>query len=92
MGPRPYTRARDVTHKWSGQVLDTIDYAGFIGVNPGNEHIYVHTGDSGQGMTHGVAGAMINAALILGERRRGSKSTTRRARRRPPSAISLKRT
>ena len=56
-----------VTHKWSGQVLDTIDYAGFIGVNPGNEHIYVHTGDSGQGMTHGVAGAMINAALILGE-------------------------
>jgi glycine/D-amino acid oxidase-like deaminating enzyme/nitrite reductase/ring-hydroxylating ferredoxin subunit len=56
-----------VTHKWSGQVLDTIDYAGFIGLNPGNEHIYVHTGDSGQGMTHGVAGAMINAALILGE-------------------------
>jgi Rieske Fe-S protein len=56
-----------VTHKWSGQVLDTIDYAGFIGLNPGDEHIYVHTGDSGQGMTHGVAGAMINAALILGE-------------------------
>jgi glycine/D-amino acid oxidase-like deaminating enzyme/nitrite reductase/ring-hydroxylating ferredoxin subunit len=56
-----------VTHKWSGQVLDTIDYAGFIGLNPGNDHIYVHTGDSGQGMTHGVAGAMINAALILGE-------------------------
>ena len=38
-----------------------------LAVNPGNEHIYVHTGDSGQGMTHGVAGAMINAALILGE-------------------------
>jgi glycine/D-amino acid oxidase-like deaminating enzyme/nitrite reductase/ring-hydroxylating ferredoxin subunit len=56
-----------VTHKWSGQVLDTIDYAGFIGNNPGNEHIYVHTGDSGQGMTHGVAGAVINASLIVGE-------------------------
>ncbi|MCA6116350.1 FAD-dependent oxidoreductase [Bradyrhizobium sp. WSM 1738] len=58
--------AQEVTHRWSGQVLETIDYAGFIGKNPGNNSIYVHTGDSGQGMTHGVAGAMINAALILG--------------------------
>jgi len=57
--------AKDVTHRWSGQVLDTIDYAGFIGRNPGSNNIYVHTGDSGQGMTHGVAGAMINSALIL---------------------------
>jgi Rieske Fe-S protein len=55
-----------VTHRWSGQVLDTIDYAGFIGRNPGNDQIYAHTGDSGQGMTHGVAGSRINAALILG--------------------------
>jgi glycine/D-amino acid oxidase-like deaminating enzyme/nitrite reductase/ring-hydroxylating ferredoxin subunit len=58
--------AQDVTHRWSGQVLETIDYAGFIGQNPGSDKIYVHTGDSGQGMTHGVAGAMINSALILG--------------------------
>ena len=59
--------AKEVTHRWSGQVLDTIDYAGFIGRNPGNANIYVHTGDSGQGMTHGVAGALINSALIRGE-------------------------
>src|SRR5581483_3365565 len=26
-----------VTHRWSGQVLDTVDYAGFIGRNPGSE-------------------------------------------------------
>lgn len=58
--------AKDVTHRWSGQVLDTIDYAGFIGRNPGNTNVYVHTGDSGQGMTHGVVGAMINSSLILG--------------------------
>jgi glycine/D-amino acid oxidase-like deaminating enzyme len=57
-------------HRWSGQVLDTIDYAGFIGRNPGSTSIYVHTGDSGQGMTHGVAGAMLNAALILGKKPR----------------------
>ena len=59
--------AKEVTHRWSGQVLDTIDYAGFIGRNPGNANVYVHTGDSGQGMTHGVAGALINSALIRGE-------------------------
>jgi glycine/D-amino acid oxidase-like deaminating enzyme/nitrite reductase/ring-hydroxylating ferredoxin subunit len=59
--------AKDVTHRWSGQVLDTIDYAAFIGRNPGNQNIYVHTGDSGQGMTHGVVGSLINSALILGD-------------------------
>ena len=55
---------QNITHRWSGQVLDTIDYAGFIGRNPGNERVYVATGDSGQGLTHGVAGAVINADLI----------------------------
>ncbi len=59
--------AKDVTHRWSGQVLDTIDYAAFTGRNPGNTNIYVHTGDSGQGMTHGVVGGLINSALILSE-------------------------
>jgi glycine/D-amino acid oxidase-like deaminating enzyme/nitrite reductase/ring-hydroxylating ferredoxin subunit len=58
---------KHVTHRWSGQVLDTIDYAAFIGRNPGSQNIYVHTGDSGQGITHGVAGSLINSALIVGE-------------------------
>ena len=56
---------KTVVHRWSGQVLDTIDYAGFIGRNPGDQRIFVHTGDSGQGLTHGVMGAMLNAALII---------------------------
>lgn len=43
---------KDVTHRWSGQVLDTIDYAGFIGKDPGSEYIYIATGDSGQGLTY----------------------------------------
>jgi glycine/D-amino acid oxidase-like deaminating enzyme len=55
------------THRWSGQVLDTIDYAGFIGRDPGRKNIYVAMGDSGQGLTHGVAGAMLNAGLVLDE-------------------------
>lgn len=55
----------EVTHRWSGQVLDTIDYAGFIGRNPGSRHVFVVTGDSGQGLTHGVASSLINSSLIL---------------------------
>lgn len=55
------------THRWSGQVLDTIDYAGFIGRDPGAKNVYVAMGDSGQGLTHGVMGAMLNTGLIMGE-------------------------
>lgn len=33
--------------------------------NPGNRNIYVHTGDSGQGITNGVAGALNFAALLF---------------------------
>jgi Rieske Fe-S protein len=78
--------AKDVTHRWSGQVLDTIDYAAFIGHNPGNKNIYVHTGDSGQGMTHGVVGSLINSALILGENARWHE--VYEPTRKTPSAIS----
>jgi Rieske Fe-S protein len=53
------------THRWSGQVLDTIDYAGFIGLNPGDKRTFMVTGDSGQGMTHGALAGMIISDLIL---------------------------
>ena len=52
--------------RWSGQVLETIDYCGFIGRNPGNQNIYVVTGDSGQGMTHGALAGILLSDLILG--------------------------
>ena len=56
---------KEVT-RWSGQVLDTIDYCGLIGRNPGNKHVYVACGDSGQGMTHGaLAGILLVKDLIL---------------------------
>jgi glycine/D-amino acid oxidase-like deaminating enzyme/nitrite reductase/ring-hydroxylating ferredoxin subunit len=53
--------------RWSGQVMDTIDYCGFIGVNPGNKRVLVATGDSGQGMTHGaLAGILLKNLVIYG--------------------------
>lgn len=55
-------------HRWSGQVMDTIDYCGFIGRNPGSEHAFVVTGNSGQGMTHGaLAGLLIKDLIVSGE-------------------------
>lgn len=48
---------------WSGQVFEPVDGVPFAGRNPGNTNIYVITGDSGEGLTTGVAGAMIVSAL-----------------------------
>jgi glycine/D-amino acid oxidase-like deaminating enzyme/nitrite reductase/ring-hydroxylating ferredoxin subunit len=53
--------------RWSGQVLDTIDYCAFIGLNPGSTSVYVVTGDSGQGMTHGALAGLLLKDLILGQ-------------------------
>ena len=55
----------DVVYQWSGQVLETIDHAAFIGRDPGSQQLYVSTGDSGQGITHGVLGALLNTDLIV---------------------------
>ncbi|HEX6374693.1 MAG TPA: FAD-dependent oxidoreductase [Allosphingosinicella sp.] len=61
-----YPSLSSVDYRWSGQVLEPIDFMPFSGRNPGNENIYIHTGDSGQGITNGVAGSLNIAALILG--------------------------
>jgi len=55
---------KEVT-RWSGQVLDTFDYCGFIGRDPVNDNVFVATGDSGQGMTHGALAGLLIKDLIL---------------------------
>jgi hypothetical protein len=52
-------------HRWSGQVMDTIDYCAFIGLNPGDKRVFLATGDSGQGITHGVVAGLLLKDLIL---------------------------
>lgn len=56
----------DVEYKWSGQVMEPVDALAFIGKNPGDDNIYIITGDSGNGMTHGTLGGIIINDLILG--------------------------
>jgi glycine/D-amino acid oxidase-like deaminating enzyme/nitrite reductase/ring-hydroxylating ferredoxin subunit len=55
-----------VEYRWSGQVMESMDGLGFIGRNPGDaEHIYIATGDSGMGMTHGTIAGLLITDLIL---------------------------
>ena len=54
--------------QWSGQVLEPHDYLAFIGKNPdGAEHVWLATGDSGMGMTHGTIAGILLGALITGK-------------------------
>jgi glycine/D-amino acid oxidase-like deaminating enzyme/nitrite reductase/ring-hydroxylating ferredoxin subunit len=57
----------DVAFRWSGQVMETVDGLAFIGRNPGDdEHVYIATGDSGMGMTHGTIAGILLTDLITG--------------------------
>ncbi len=61
-----FPRVRNIVYRWSGQVMEPLDSLAFIGKNPGNENIYIITGDSGNGMTHGTLGGMIITDMING--------------------------
>jgi nitrite reductase/ring-hydroxylating ferredoxin subunit len=56
-----------VEYRWSGQVMEPVDGIAFIGRNPGFGHnVYVVTGDSGNGMTHGTIAGILLTDLIMG--------------------------
>lgn len=52
--------------RWSGQIIEPVDYLAFIGHNPlDDENVYIATGDSGNGLTHGTIAGMLISDLIL---------------------------
>jgi glycine/D-amino acid oxidase-like deaminating enzyme/nitrite reductase/ring-hydroxylating ferredoxin subunit len=56
-----------VHSRWSGQIVETLDGLAYIGRNPGNEdNVYIATGDSGNGLTHGTIAGLMLPELILG--------------------------
>ncbi|MBK9401160.1 MAG: FAD-dependent oxidoreductase [Bacteroidetes bacterium] len=57
---------QNIEFKWSGQVMEPVDSLAYIGKNPGDENIYIITGDSGNGMTHGTLGGIIIKDIITG--------------------------
>jgi len=54
----------EVAHHWSGQVVEPMDALAYIGRNPGDENVWVVTGDSGNGMTHGALAGLLLRDLI----------------------------
>ena len=63
-----------VAYRWSGQVLEPMDHMAFIGPQPGDaENVYIATGDSGQGMTHGTIAGMLLTDLIAGRKNQWAK-------------------
>jgi glycine/D-amino acid oxidase-like deaminating enzyme/nitrite reductase/ring-hydroxylating ferredoxin subunit len=55
-----------VEFRWSGQIIEPVDSLAFIGRNPGDNNVYIVTGDSGNGMTHGTIAGMLISDLIDG--------------------------
>jgi glycine/D-amino acid oxidase-like deaminating enzyme/nitrite reductase/ring-hydroxylating ferredoxin subunit len=55
-----------VTHRWSGQVMEPSDYVPFIGRSPKHKNVWLVTGDSGEGLTTGVAAALILCEQVNG--------------------------
>ena len=74
-------------HRWSGQVLEPDDFLPFSG-RDGSDRIYVHSGDSGMGMTNGVAGSLNFIALYRNDKARFAELFA--PERKPSSGLSLK--
>jgi glycine/D-amino acid oxidase-like deaminating enzyme/nitrite reductase/ring-hydroxylating ferredoxin subunit len=62
-----FPQASSIDYKWSGQVNEPVDFMAFIGLNQGMKHTYIVTGDSGNGLTHGVLAGKLIADNITGE-------------------------
>ena len=68
-----FPMAADIAYRWSGQIIEPNDYMAFIGRNPGDANVFIATGDSGNGMTHGTIAGMLIPDLILGVESRWQK-------------------
>ena len=63
-----FPMVRDVTARWSGQVQEPDDYVAFIGraTAHAKENVFVATGDSGMGLTHGTIAGILITDLVMG--------------------------
>jgi glycine/D-amino acid oxidase-like deaminating enzyme/nitrite reductase/ring-hydroxylating ferredoxin subunit len=62
-----FPMAEAIEYRWSGQVLEPVDGMAFIGQNPLDaDNVFIATGDSGNGMTHGTIAGILLTDLIQG--------------------------
>lgn len=66
-----FPQVGEVDFRWSGQVMEPVDGIAFIGRNPlDDDNVFIATGDSGQGMTHGTIAGMLLTDLLQGRKNR----------------------
>jgi glycine/D-amino acid oxidase-like deaminating enzyme len=66
--------AGEVDYRWSGRVMEPGDGIALLGRNPLDEgNVFIITGDSGNGMTHCTAGALLVTDQIVGRTNRWSE-------------------
>jgi len=64
-----FPMAGPVGYCWSGHIIEPADSLAFIGRNPGlADNVFVVTGDSGNGLTHGTIAGLLLPDLIAGRR------------------------
>lgn len=57
----------EIVYKWSGQIMEPMDSLAYIGRAPMEKNnVYMATGDSGNGLTHGTIAGMLISDLING--------------------------
>lgn len=62
-----FPMVESIKYHWGGQVMEPVDGLAFIGRNPADaENVFIATGDSGNGMTHGTIAGILLSDLILG--------------------------
>ncbi|MGH9943919.1 MAG: FAD-dependent oxidoreductase [Pyrinomonadaceae bacterium] len=62
-----FPMVQSIEFRWSGQVLEPVDGLAFIGPNPlDSPNVFIATGDSGNGMTHGTIAGLLLTDLIQG--------------------------
>jgi glycine/D-amino acid oxidase-like deaminating enzyme/nitrite reductase/ring-hydroxylating ferredoxin subunit len=64
-----FPMVESIEYRWSGEVMEPVDGLAFIGRNPmDKDNVYIATGDSGNGMTHGTIAGILLTDLILGRK------------------------
>ncbi|WP_437801642.1 FAD-dependent oxidoreductase [Sorangium sp. So ce693] len=65
-----FTQAGEVLHRWSGEVMETVDGLAYIGRVKKGSRILIATGDCGNGMTHGTIAGLVISDLVQGRESR----------------------
>jgi glycine/D-amino acid oxidase-like deaminating enzyme/nitrite reductase/ring-hydroxylating ferredoxin subunit len=66
-GRKHFPGIKEIAFRWSGQVMESTDDVAFIGRNPKDDpKVYIATGDSGAGITHGTIAGILLRDLIVG--------------------------